>query len=92
MKSRYSAYVSRETMYIIKTTHWENPQYNNDTKAWSKELLEFCKTTNFIKLEIEDHTYDTVTFKAKTEQGVLNEKSSFIMVDGKWYYLDGVIY
>ncbi|HIP03159.1 MAG TPA: zinc chelation protein SecC [Campylobacterales bacterium] len=92
MKSRYSAYVSRETMYIIKTTHWTNPQFNKDRKTWSKELLDFCKTTHFTKLEIVDSTYHTVTFKAFTEQGVLHEKSSFTMVDGKWYYLDGEIY
>ena len=92
MKSRYSAYVSRETMYIIKTTHWENPQYNEDKKAWKQELDEFCKSTTFTKLEIQDHTYDTVTFKAYTKQGVLHEKSNFVLVDAKWYYLDGEIF
>jgi len=92
MKSRYSAYVSRETLYIIKTTHWTNPQFNENTKAWSKELSDFCKSTNFLKLEIEDFSYDTVTFKAHTKQGVLHEKSRFTLIDGKWYYLDGDIY
>ena len=92
MKSRYSAYVSRETSYIIKTTHWENSQYNEDKKAWKKELDTFCKSTNFTKLEITDHTYDTVTFKAYTEQGVLYEKSKFVLVDAKWYYFDGEIF
>jgi SEC-C motif-containing protein len=92
MKSRYSAYVSRETMYIIKTTHWENSQYKEDKKTWKKELDEFCKTTTFKKLEIQDHTYDTVTFKAYSEQGVLHEKSKFVLIDAKWYYLDGEIF
>ena len=64
MKSRYSAYVSRETIYIIKTTHWDNPQYQTDSKKWKKELDEFCKNTTFTKLEILDYTYDNVTFKA----------------------------
>ena len=92
MKSRYSAYVSRETMYIIKTTHWENPQYSEDKKSWNRELQDFCKNTTFTKLEICDFTYDTVTFKAYTEQGVLHEKSNFVKIDGKWLYLDGEIY
>jgi SEC-C motif-containing protein len=92
MKSRYSAYVSRETSYIIKTTHWQNPQYNENKKAWKKELDQFCKSTTFTKLEIQDHTYDTVTFKAYTEQGVLHERSKFVLVDAKWYYLDGEIF
>ncbi len=92
MKSRYSAYVSRETMYIIKTTHWENPQYTEDKKIWKQELDEFCKQTTFTKLEIQDHTYDTVTFKAYTEQGVLHEKSKFIKIDSRWLYQDGEVY
>jgi SEC-C motif-containing protein len=92
MRSRYSAYVSRETSYIIKTTHWQNPQYNENKKAWKKELDQFCKSTTFTKLEIQDHTYDTVTFKAYTQQGVLHERSKFVLVDAKWYYLDGEIF
>jgi SEC-C motif-containing protein len=92
MKSRYSAYVSRETKYIIDTTHWTNSQYSTDKKNWNQDLIDFCKNTNFLKLEIIDHTYNTVTFKAYTKQGVLHEKSYFELVDGKWYYLDGDIY
>lgn len=92
MKARYSAYVSCETLYLVKTTHWINSQYKEDQKAWSKKLLEFCKSTQFLKLKIIDHTYDTVIFKAFTKEGVLHEKSRFELVDGKWYYLDGTIY
>jgi SEC-C motif-containing protein len=79
-------------MYIIKTTHWSNSQYMEDKKAWTKDILEFCKTTQFVKLEVLDYSYNTVIFKAHTEQGVLYEKSQFDLVDGKWYYVDGDIY
>jgi SEC-C motif-containing protein len=92
MKSRYSAYVSRETKYIIDTTHWTNPQYSENKKKWHKDLDDFCRNTEFIKLEILDYTYNTVTFKAYTEQGILYEKSYFELVDCSWYYLDGDIY
>lgn len=92
MRSRYSAYVSRETMYIVKTTDQQNPQYQEDEKKWAKEIDDFCKTTTFNKLEILDHDETTVTFKAYTKQGVLHEKSIFVKVDSKWFYLDGEIY
>lgn len=74
MKSRYSAYVSRETMYIIKTTDSKNPHFQNDKKKWKNELNEFCKTTTFTKLEIISYDDKYVTFKAYTEQGILHEK------------------
>ncbi len=89
MKSRYSAYVSRETLYIIKTTHLKNSQYKEDKKQWKKELDHFCKQTIFTKLEIINHDKTHVTFKAYTKQGVLYEKSSFVQIDGSWLYLDG---
>lgn len=89
MKSRYSAYVSRETMYIIKTTDIQNPHYSHDSKIWRDELDRFCKTTTFTKLEIVAHDETSVTFKAYTEQGVLYEKSRFIQRDERWFYLDG---
>lgn len=96
MKSRYSAYVSRETMYIVNTTHNENPHYQIDKKSWKQELDTFCKSVEFIGLEIiennENENRAIVEFKAYMTNGMLHERSQFVRDEGKWYYLDGDIY
>ena len=83
--------------YIIDTTHPQNPQYQQDRAAWSKQILKFSQTTRFQKLEIieflngELQAY--VTFRANLTQGGKDasfiEKSRFLKVDGRWLYVDG---
>jgi SEC-C motif-containing protein len=93
MKSRYSAYAAGEGDYIIKTTHPENPDFNEDLNAWRASIDEFCKNSTFEGLEIisseEGEEEAFVTFVARLGSGVLREKSRFCRVGGRWLYLDG---
>ncbi len=97
MRSRYSAYAKRQADYIIKTTHPNNPVFRQDTKKWKKEILKFCDSTQFKKLEIlgskEEETAATVTFRAHlaTSKGDYSyiEMSAFEKVKGAWAYLSG---
>jgi len=95
MKSRYSAYAVGDIKYIIKTTHPENPEYQEPLERWQKSIENFCKENSFLALEIEsfleDKEYAFVTFKAYLSEGVLYEKSRFIQNRGLWFYLDGEI-
>ena len=73
MRSRYSAYALHLPAYIMLTTHPASPQFCHDTAQWSKEISEFCSTTEFKKLEIlgfqEKDNFATVTFFAHLVQG-----------------------
>mgnify|MGYP000035021109 CR=1 FL=1 len=99
MKSRFSAYATGDSKYIIKTTHNENVEYTDDTQAWSESIKEFSKNSEFKGLVIldfidgEEEAY--VTFKALIEQhgqdASFIEKSKFYKVDGMWLYHSGVI-
>ena len=93
MKSRYSAYAAGESRYIIATTHPDNRDYTTDTKAWRKEIDDFCRHTLFERLEIvrswSDESYAYVHFRAYLSDTILEEKSRFVFENGKWYYLDG---
>lgn len=97
MRSRYSAYAKRQADYIIKTTHPRNPAFKQDAKKWKKEILKFCDSTQFKKLEIlgsrEEETAATVTFRAHlaTREGDYSyiEMSAFEKIDGAWTYLNG---
>ncbi len=93
MKSRYSAYVVGEARYIIKTTHPDNPEFQDDKKTWQKSIENFCQENSFLGLEIvsfeEESAYAFVTFKAYFVDGELYEKSKFVKNGAFWLYLDG---
>src|SRR5579872_2293225 len=88
MRSRYTAYALGKTDYIIRTTHPGNPHYDKNRKQWERTLQEFCRQTEFCKLDILETTTDTVTFAAYLRQGgkewILQEKSQFRKIDGHW--------
>ena len=93
MKSRYSAYATGNSNYIIQTTHPDNPDYTDDSKSWRASIDQFCKETGFEGLEIlewidgEEEAF--VTFRASLSSGTMIEKSRFLKVGGKWRYVDG---
>lgn len=97
MKSRFCAFAVQKYEYIISTTHPKNIDFSNDTKSWSIDIMNFSKNTKFEKLEIIDFieadNESFVTFKASLIQENLDasftEKSRFLKVDGKWFYVDG---
>ena len=97
MKSRYSAYATSNAKYIIETTHKDNPDFTDNIKEWENDILIFCNNTKFIGLEIlefiDDENESFVKFKANMiQQGndvSFVEKSRFLKVDEKWFYVDG---
>ena len=95
MRSRYSAYALKKPEYIRRTTHPKSPYYEKNAAVWQSAILEFCENTKFEKLEILESSEDTVKFAAHLNQGgrafILEEKSQFRKVDGKWLYLEGSV-
>lgn len=97
MKSRFSAFATSNYDYIISTTHQLNPDFTKDLKSWKEDILNFSKNTRFEKLEILDfidgEIESFVTFKATLFQNKNDisfiEKSRFLIVDGRWLYVDG---
>jgi len=91
MKSRYSAYAMGNANYIINTTHSNNIDFTDDKKAWKSSIIEFCKNSKFISLEILNYTLKDkneafVTFKASFENDSMIEKSRFLFENGRWFY------
>lgn len=95
MRSRYSAYALGLAEYIMQTTHPKNPRYQKNLKKWEEEILQFSRSTQFIKLEIEGFGEDWVAFIAtmmqESRSTFLKEKSQFEKLNGKWLYLSGII-
>ena len=96
MKSRYSAFATSNSRYLIKTTHRDNIDYKENKKEWLKELDIYCKEVDFLSLKIidfidgKDEAY--VTFEAKSSNGNLIEKSKFLKVKKEWLYVSGIVY
>ena len=93
MRSRYAAYVLRDVSYLQET--WDV------TKR--PAAIDFSKEDiTWLRLEIVDtkkggyaDNKGIVTFKAFYQQDdiecVMNEISRFTKINGRWFYLDGVI-
>lgn len=100
MRSRYAAYAMGLPLYIIRTTHVENPHYKQDQELWSQEIRQFSDTTLFKKLEIVSHVDGPhiayVTFVATMEQQgrpvKMREKSRFVKEQKQWFYHSGETY
>ncbi len=93
MRSRYSAYVLRNAVYLQET--WgankrpEKIDFSREKTDWLR--LEVIETK---KGGIKD-SKGVVAFKAffmqDGEEHVMNEVSRFTKINGRWFYLGGVI-
>ena len=92
MRSRYSAYVTQAIDYLIATTAFFQRQ-----SLSKREVLIWSQSNQWNKLEIIESTTNTVEFKAyytnsKKLSFIHHEKSTFIIENGKWCYVDGKFY
>lgn len=89
MRSRYSAYVTKNVPYILDTT---SPKFR---KYYSpKTILEWAANSTWINLEILSSSEKQVKFVATylDEHGQLNrhtEDSRFEKIGERWYFMDG---
>jgi SEC-C motif domain protein len=94
MRSRYAAYVKKLKQYLLDTWH-------SSTRPKAEEL-ELNEESGFrwLSLKItgaedgqEEDLKGTVSFTAKfkygAQTGQMQELSSFVKEDQRWYYLDG---
>ncbi|RAL23009.1 hypothetical protein DL240_08965 [Lujinxingia litoralis] len=70
MRSRFSAYARGLVDYVIDTTLPESPQAKPERASWRRELLAYCKATDFVELRVLHTEWEPgqsegfVTFKA----------------------------
>ncbi|MFC1750029.1 YchJ family protein [Pseudomonadota bacterium] len=90
MRSRYSAYVKRETDYILETWH-------EDTRPKTMELE---ADVQWLGVKVGDASEDGdegfVEYIARFKHGGkgqrLHERSRFVRETGQWLYVDGQYY
>lgn len=96
MRSRYTAYTQADTDYIVNT------MYGNALKDYDKEESKlWAQSITWQRLEvvatsIENANKGFVEYKAyfidNDEVFIQHEKSEFHKIDGRWFYVDGVLF
>ncbi len=93
MRSRYTAYVLRNAVYLQET--WDTTR-RPEKIDFSRENIDWLRLeiTEIKKGAIKD-SKGVVAFKAfyvqDNQEHVMNEISRFTKINGRWFYLDGVI-
>lgn len=89
MRSRYSAYVLKNNVYLSTTWHSSSRpaalDVNADETPWQR--LSIIATEKGREADTEG----TVEFVAYFSGGQLHERSRFVKEEGNWFYLDGKI-
>lgn len=90
MRSRYSAYSKGKIDYLVSTTH---PSTRH--RFSKKEIEAWSRSNKWLKLEIIESLPTIVEFRAHYMQGIdppkiHHERSSFVLENDKWYYIDGI--
>lgn len=94
MCSRYSAFVLKNTTYLIATLHPDKREVDDETV-----LKQTMAQTQWLGLKIIAHTPTgkvasvefSAFFQGKSEIEQLHEKSHFINENDHWFYVDGEI-
>jgi SEC-C motif-containing protein len=92
MRARFTAFYLNDSEYLYKTTHVSQKKYTNKS-----DILAWAQLNTWQKLEIINHTENTVEFKAyyldqNNIPQIHHEKSTFILFQNNWYYVDGKFY
>jgi SEC-C motif-containing protein len=93
MRSRYTAYAMHNASYLQET--WDTTK-RPEKIDFSREKIDWLRLeiTDTKKGGIKD-SKGVVSFKAfyrqDGEEHVMNEISRFTKINGRWFYLDGVI-
>ena len=92
MRARFTSFYLNDSEYLYKTTHVSQKKYTNKS-----DILAWAQINTWQKLEIINHTENTVEFKAyyldqNNIPQIHHEKSTFILFQNNWYYVDGKFY
>lgn len=97
MRSRYTAYVRHDIDYIAATY---DPELREDLNL--EETRKWAETSEWLSLKIhetekggdgddEGFVRFTVSYNQKGLHYDHNEKSYFKKIDGRWYFVEGVV-
>ena len=97
MRARFTAHCQRNYAYLVESTH---PAHRDDVNE--EEIEKWASHVEWTDLTVhtaapgttDDEGYVSFTagYLVKDTPQELREDASFKRVDGKWYYVDGVVH
>jgi SEC-C motif domain protein len=90
MRSRYSAFVTLQSQYLLESWHVSTRPSRVRFDEKSQWLgLEIKKAGAAVVKENEDEVEFVARFRIDGKAIRLHERSRFIKEDGRWFYIDG---
>ncbi|MEP1446940.1 MAG: YchJ family protein [Paraglaciecola sp.] len=94
MRSRYSAYVTEDYAYILRTYAFEQR-----ADLTVNILADSAKDTQWLSLQVLKHLPHAANaqvefkafYKVERQYFVMHELSDFVLIDNKWFYTSGSI-
>lgn len=102
MRSRFTAYVTGNAAYVYDTTHPENEAIKETSREqFLLETKEYCRRVEFTGLTVHEatgpdeqgvaHVKFTARYQAAGKEDSFSEDSTFVRLNGRWVYRDGVM-
>lgn len=93
MRSRYTAYVKKDTAYLLQSWHVSTRPASLDLAEepvkWT--ALEICSLSQGLPGDASGTVEFVARYKAGGRAQRLTEKSRFVFEGGRWFYVDGDI-
>lgn len=91
MRSRYTAYVMKNEVYLLATWHESTRPLQLDLDADAAHWLGL----KILDYQLQDYSHALVEFVARYKIAGrayrLHEVSQFVLEHGRWFYVDGVM-
>ncbi len=92
MRSRYTAYTRQDKDYLIACWHPTSRPVNisfDDQQRWLG--LKIVNTSGGARTDDSGEVEFIARYKINGKAVRLHERSRFVKLDGKWFYIDGVV-
>ena len=93
MRSRYSAYCLAEADYLLQTWHYSTrPQQLSfdDGLSWTGLKVLNAAGPVLVSGEMTGFVEFVASYRCAGKAGKMHERSRFQLLDGDWFYVDGV--
>ena len=89
MRSRYTAYVNKDTDYLLKTWHPDHRPYKLSLDDFANQWigLKVKSTQQGSKQDTTGKVHFVARFKINGKAHKLEENSTFEKIDGQWLYV-----
>lgn len=92
MRSRFTAFAVNDADYLVASWHPETrPETLTLDESITWHRLDIRTVSGGSPFETDGEVAFVAHFRSPAGRGILQEHSRFRRIDGRWFYLDGVV-